>query len=59
MKALEALAQNGFLVTCADRHKRMCYPIIAGFMADYEEQVLITQNGFENFSHAPFEERLL
>jgi hypothetical protein len=41
-KALEALAQDGFLVTCADGHTRQCYPIIAGFMADYEEQVLIT-----------------
>ena len=41
-KALEALAQDGFLVTCADGYTRRCYPIIAGFMADYEEQVLIT-----------------
>ncbi len=42
MTALEALARGGFLVTCADGHRHMCYPIIAGFMADYEEQVLIT-----------------
>src|SRR6266436_1200354 len=41
-KALESLAKDGFLVECADRHNRQCYPIIAGFMADYEEQVLIT-----------------
>ena len=41
-KALESLAKDGFLVNCADGHNRQCYPIIAGFMADYEEQVLIT-----------------
>jgi hypothetical protein len=41
-KALESLAKDGFLVKCADGHNRQCYPIIAGFMADYEEQVLIT-----------------
>jgi hypothetical protein len=29
-------------VKCADGHNRRCYPIIAGFMTDYEEQVLIT-----------------
>jgi hypothetical protein len=29
-------------VKCADGHHRQCYPIIAGFMTDYEEQVLIT-----------------
>ncbi len=33
MTALEALVQGGFLVTYADRHRRMCYLIIAGFMA--------------------------
>lgn len=27
---------------CADGYTRHCYPIIAGFMVDYEEQVLIT-----------------
>ena len=27
---------------CADGYYRQCYPIIAGFMTDYEEQVLIT-----------------
>ena len=42
MVALESLAQDGFAVTCADGHVRKCYPIIAGIMADYEEQVLIT-----------------
>ncbi len=42
MTALEALARGGFLVTCTDGHRRMYYLIIAGFMANYEEQVLIT-----------------
>ena len=41
-KALESLAKDGFVVKCADGHNRQCYPIIAGFMIDYEEQVLIT-----------------
>src|SRR5580692_6023507 len=41
-KALKSLAKDGFLVKCADGHNRRCYPIIAGFMTDYEEQVLIT-----------------
>jgi hypothetical protein len=40
-EALESLAKDSFLVRCADGHHRRCYPIIAGFMADYEEQVLI------------------
>src|SRR5271167_3495017 len=42
MIALESLARDGFLITCADGHVRICHPIIAGIMADYEEQVLIT-----------------
>jgi hypothetical protein len=41
-KALESLAKDGFVVRCADGHQHLCYPIIAGFIADYEEQVLIT-----------------
>ena len=41
-KALESLAKDSFLVQCADRHNCQYYPIIAGFMIDYEEQVLIT-----------------
>ena len=41
-KALESLAKDSFLVKCADGCQRRCHPIIAGFMADYEEQVLIT-----------------
>ena len=42
MVALKSLVQDGFAVTCANRHVRKCYPIIVGIMADYEEQVLIT-----------------
>jgi hypothetical protein len=30
------------MMTCADGYIRHCYPVIAGIMADYEEQVLIT-----------------
>src|SRR6266436_3093147 len=41
-QALESFAKDGFLVKCADGHHRQCHPIIAGFMTDYEEQVLIT-----------------
>jgi hypothetical protein len=41
-KTLESLAKDGFVVRCADGHQRLCYPIIARFIADYEEQVLIT-----------------
>jgi hypothetical protein len=41
-KALESLAKDGVVVKCADGHQRLCYLIIIGFIADYEEQVLIT-----------------
>ena len=40
--ALETLARDGFIITCVDRYNRKCYPIIARFIADYKEQVLIT-----------------
>ena len=36
-KALESLVKDGFVVRCADGHQRLCYPIIAGFIANYEE----------------------
>jgi hypothetical protein len=42
MIALKSFAQDGFLITCANGHVRICYSIIAGIMADYKEQVLIT-----------------
>ena len=41
-KVLESLAKDGFVFKYADSHQCLCYLIIAGFMADYEEQVLIT-----------------
>ena len=41
-KALESLTKDGFLVKGADGLNRQCYLIIAGFIADYKEQVLIT-----------------
>lgn len=37
------------LLRCADGLTRNCYPIIAGFVADYEEQALIT--GVKNGQH--------
>jgi Plavaka transposase len=40
--AIEKAARDGILIVCADGLTRFCFPIIAGFAADYEEQVLIT-----------------
>jgi Plavaka transposase len=40
--AIEEAAREGVLIVCADGLTRICFPIIAGFAADYEEQVLIT-----------------
>ncbi|KAI9840208.1 MAG: hypothetical protein M1837_001836 [Sclerophora amabilis] len=42
LKPLERHAKEGIPLRCADGCVRQCYPIIAGFMTDYEEQVLIT-----------------
>jgi hypothetical protein len=44
-KVLESLVKDGFVVRYADGHQHLCYPIIAWFMADYEEQVLIRLAG--------------
>ena len=40
--ALEEASQIGLEIECADGQTRLCFPIIAGFMADYEEQTIIT-----------------
>ena len=40
--ALLETYKEGIEIRCADGFKRRCYPIFAGLMVDYEEQVLIT-----------------
>jgi hypothetical protein len=40
--AIEQLSRDGIQIKCADGHYRNCFPIIAGIMADYEEQALLT-----------------
>ncbi|KAI9750296.1 MAG: hypothetical protein M4579_006529 [Chaenotheca gracillima] len=42
LKEVEEYSKDGVELECADGHVRRCYPIVAGFMTDYEEQVLIT-----------------
>ena len=34
--------KDGIELVCADGYKRRCYPALAGFIVDYEEQVFIT-----------------
>ena len=34
--------KDGIKLVCADGYKRRCYPILAGLMVDYKEQILIT-----------------
>ena len=46
---VEILSREGMRILYADNAERLCYPIIAGIMADYEEQVLIT--GVKNQRH--------
>jgi Plavaka transposase len=40
--AIERLSQEGTIIRCADGRDRKCFPILAGIMADYEEQALLT-----------------
>ena len=40
--ALLKTYKEGIEIRCADGFKRRCYPVLAGLMVDYEEQVLIT-----------------
>ncbi|KAI9640247.1 hypothetical protein NHQ30_011297 [Ciborinia camelliae] len=42
LKPLEKLSKYGAFFHCADGLARYCYPILANFSADYEEQALIT-----------------
>ncbi len=39
---LKEYYDDGIEMICADGLKRHCYPILAGVMVDYKEQVLIT-----------------
>ena len=41
-KVFESLAKDSFVVRYTDGHQCLYHLIIAGFMTDYEEQVLIT-----------------
>ena len=34
--------KDGIELVCTDGYKRRCYPVLAGLMVDYEEQVFIT-----------------
>ena len=40
--ALLETYKEGIEIRCADGFKRRCYPVLAGLMVDYKEQVLIT-----------------
>ena len=40
--ALLKIYKEGIEIRCAGGFKRRCYPVFAGLMVDYEEQVLIT-----------------
>ena len=47
-------------IRCTNRFKRRCYPVLAGLMVDYEEQVLITgvkANMQCSICHVPPKER--
>ena len=34
--------KDGIELVCADGYKKRCYPVLVGFIVDYEEQVVIT-----------------
>ena len=40
--ALLETYKEGIEIRCVDDFKRRCYPVLAGLMIDYKEQVLIT-----------------
>ena len=42
MIALLEYLKNGIELVYIDGYKRRCYPVLASFIVDYEEQVLIT-----------------
>ncbi len=52
--------KDGIEFVCANGYKRRCYPVLAGLMVDYEEQVLITDikaNMQCSICHVPPKER--
>ena len=52
--------KEGIEIRCTDGFKRRCYPVLAGLMVDYEEQVLITgvkANMQCSICHVPPKER--
>ena len=58
--ALLETYKEGIEIRCADGFKQRCYPILAGLMVDYEEQVLITgvkANMQCSICHVPLKER--
>lgn len=40
--SVEQQSKGGIDIECADGCTRKCFPVISGFMADYEEQTLLT-----------------
>lgn len=40
--AIKHLACTGMVAHCTDGKDRQCHPVIAGIMADYEEQAIMT-----------------
>ena len=58
--ALPETYKEGIEIRCANGFKRRCYPVLAGLMVDYEEQVLITgvkANMQCSICHVPPKER--
>ena len=54
--------QDGIEFVCADGYKRHCYPVHAGFMEDYKEQVFITgikANIQCSICHVPQKKRII
>ena len=51
MIALKTLTESGIDMRCADNCLRRCHPVIAGMIADYPEQVLMT--GVKGGQHCP------
>ena len=58
--ALVETYKEGIEIRCANGSKQHCYPVFAGLMVDYEEQVLITgvkANMQCSICHVPPKER--
>ena len=39
---LHEYTKEGIKLICADGYKKRCYPLLAGLMVDFKEQVFIT-----------------